>query len=183
MKKPLDKFFDKLTYHLCLFAGVLFCIIVIVLLANIILRSAFNSGITGQYEIVQFGIMTCIGLGMSRTAYAHRHIHVDLITNHFGWRLKSFILFLGRILCTVTYGFAAYLFIAKINDATKYFKVTDLYHIPYQYIYWIFLVLLAISAVVFLWQTIIYLIGIFVNFDKADPKPVAAETADVTEGA
>ena len=165
MKKTLDNIFDKLTYYLCLFAGVLFCLIVIVLLANIILRSAFNSGIMGQYEIVQYGIMICIGLGMARTAYTHRHI----------------ILFLGRVLCTATYAFAAYLFIAKINDATKYFKVTDLYHIPFQYIYWIFLVLLALSALVFLYQTIVYLAGIFVNYDEETPKPAAAETVDVTE--
>jgi len=183
LKKTLDKIFDKLTYYLCLFAGVLFCCIVVVLLANIILRSAFRSGITGQYEIVQYGIMICIGLGMARTAYSHRHIHVDLITNHFGWRLKSFVLFLGRILCTVTYGFAAYLFIDKIKDATKYFKITDLYHIPFQYIYWIFLVLLALSALVFLYQTIVYFVGIFVNHDKDDSKPAAVETVDAPEGA
>ena len=181
MKKTLDNIFDKLTYYLCLFAGILFCLIVIVLLANIILRSAFNSGIMGQYEIVQYGIMICIGLGMARTAVTHRHIHVNLITSHFGWRLRSFVLFLGRILCTATYAFAAYLFIAKINDATKYFKVTDLYHIPFQYIYWIFLALLALSALVFLYQTIVYFAGIFVNYDEEAPKPAAAETVDVTE--
>ena len=183
MKKTLDKVFDKLTYYLCLFAGVLFCCIVVVLLVNIILRSAFRSGITGQYEIVQYGIMICIGLGLSRTTYAHRHIHVDLITSRFGWRLRSFILFLGRVICTGTYAFTTYQFIDKANTAAKYFSITDLYHIPFQYIYWIFLVILAVTTLVFLYQTIVYLVGIFVNYDKGDSKPEAVEPVEAPEGA
>jgi len=177
LKKALDKAVDKLTLGLSIVAGVLFILIVIILLINIILRSAFDSGITGQYEIVQYGIMICVGLGLSRTTFANRHIHVDLIVNHFSWRIKSAVEFIGRLICTATYGFATFLFIETADNAAKYFKVTDLYHIPFQYIYWVFFVILAITTLVFLYQTIVYFVGMFVNYEDA-PAPEAVEEAD-----
>ena len=183
MKKTLDKVFDKLTYGLAIFAAVLFCLIIIVLLVNIILRTAFDSGITGQYEIVQYGIMICVGIGMARTTFTNRHIHVDLLTSRMGWRFRSFLEFFGRLLCTAAYAVSTYLFVDIAAQAAKYHKITDLYRIPFQYIYWVFLVILAFCTLVWLYQTIVYLAGIFVNYDKDDPKSAGIENSDAAEGA
>lgn len=183
MKKTLDKIFDKITYGLAIFAAVLFCLIIIVLLINIILRSAFNSGITGQYEIVQYGIMICVGIGVARTTFTNRHIHVNLLTSHMGWRLNSFIQFFGRVLCTGVYAVTTYLYKDVAAQAAKYNKITDLYRIPFEYIYWVFLVILAFCTLVWLYQTVVYLVGIFVDYSKDDPKTADIENSDSAEGA
>ena len=178
MKKTLDRVVDRVTLVLTIISAVMFACIIIVLLLNIILRSAFSSGIYGQYEIVQYGIMTCVGLGVSRTTYTNRHIHVNLLVDKLkSWRLKSAILFFGRLICTVTYGFATYPFIATAQNAAKYFKITDLYHIPFQIVYWVFFVILVITTLVFFYQMCVYFVGIFTNYEEAEK----AEIADMAD--
>ena len=177
MRKAMDKAVDRITLILAIVSAIMFTFIIIVLLLNIVLRSAFNSGITGQYEIVQYGIMICVGLGVARTTYADRHIHVNLLVDKMGWRAQSIVKFFGRVICTLTYGFATYPFIETAKSAAKYFKITDLYHIPFQYIYWIFFVMLIITSLVFLYQTCVYFVGIFVNFEERDKAAADALSA------
>ena len=156
MKKTLDRVVDRVTLVLTIISAVMFACIIIVLLLNIILRSAFSS-------------MTCVGLGVSRTTYTNRHIHVNLLVDKLkSWRLKSAILFFGRLICTVTYGFATYPFIATAKNAAKYFKITDLYHIPFQIVYWVFFVILVITTLVFFYQMCVYFVGIFTNYEEAE---------------
>ena len=175
MKKTLDRVVDRVTLILTIISAIMFACIIIVLLLNIILRSAFNSGVYGQYEIVQYGIMTCVGLGVSRTTYTNRHIHVNLLVDKIkNWRVRSFILFIGRLICTATYGFATYPFIATANNAAKYFKITDLYHIPFQIVYWVFFVMLVITTLVFFYQMCVYFSGIFVNYDELEKAEIAS---------
>jgi len=176
VKKTLDRIVDRVTLVLAIFSAVMFACIIVVLLLNIILRSAFNSGVFGQYEIVQYGIMSCVGLGVSRTTYTNRHIHVNLLVDKLNWRARSAVEFIGRAICTVTYGFATYPFIATAKNAARYFKITDLYHIPFQYVYWVFFVILVITTLVFFYQMCVYFAGIFVNYDELEKSEISGMT-------
>jgi hypothetical protein len=72
MKKALD----KLSSGLLRFSSVVFFLVAVVMVVNILLRAILNTPIGGTIEIVQYGMLICIVLALSRTGFEGRHIRV-----------------------------------------------------------------------------------------------------------
>lgn len=178
MKQKLDKVFDKGTYILTLIAALLFLCIAAVLLINIILRAVFSSGVYGQYEIVQYGIMVCMAIGVSRTTYADKHIHVNMLTKRMNWRVRAILGFLARLLCTTMCVLGIYPFLNAAKKAEATYRTTDIFRFPLQYVYYVLFALLLLTAIVFFYQMCVCFAGIFVNHEEKDSETVSLTGSD-----
>ncbi|QGU00408.1 hypothetical protein SYNTR_1814 [Candidatus Syntrophocurvum alkaliphilum] len=76
-----ENFFTKITKGMDLIAGVCVFIIMVVVVANIILRSTINQPILGTYEIVSYLTATAIALSLAYCAIQNGHIAIDYIVN------------------------------------------------------------------------------------------------------
>ena len=156
-----------------------FVIVIIVVMWNIIGRAAFNAPYAKSYEVVQYGVMACVLLGLTRTTSTDGHISVTLLTEKLPWRIKNFILGFGRLVSVAIYGCVAWLYITAIPEDIARNRMTGLFKIPFQYIDWMFVIFLAICALIFLYQAVVYFAKMCA---KTDPDAVslsdAADAAD-----
>ncbi len=142
-------------------------IVILIVLYNVISRGIFDSPYAKAYEVVQYGALGCVLLGLTRTTYNRGHIQVSLLIDKFHWRVRDFFNGCGRLLNGAIYLFAAYLFIKDMPVKAAQRKVTDLFRIPMQWIDLLFVIFLTIAALIFFWQAIEYFVGIC---GKKDPQ-------------
>ena len=165
--KKIDRILDEVTKILCIIGAVGISIVILIVLYNVIARGIFNRPYAKAYEVVQYGALACVLLGLTRTTYNRGHIQVSLLIDKFPWRLRDFFNGLGRLLNGAIYLFAAWLFIKDMPVKVAQRKVTDLFRIPMQWIDLLFVFFLTIAALIFFWQFIEYIVGIC---GKSDPQ-------------
>lgn len=174
--KKIDRILDKVTEVLCIIGAVGISIVILIVLYNVIARGIFERPYAKAYEVVQYGALACVLLGLTRTTYNRGHIQVSLLIDKFPWRLRDFFNGLGKLLNGCIYLFAAYLFVKDVPVKIAQRKVTDLFRIPMQYIDWLFVIFLTIAALIFIWQTIEYFVGMCGKEDpqKREEPPIEA---------
>ena len=70
---------------------------------EVVLRTVFNTGWGGSYEISIMALIWCAFIGVSLGIKENVHIGVDLLVNKFPPKLKQFFLYLS-IACCLTFG-------------------------------------------------------------------------------
>lgn len=80
--KGITSIMDKL-------AGLCFFSVMLLIVANIILRTVFNQPILGTYELVGFLTAMGVALALAHCAFQDGHISVSFIMEHFPRKLQS----------------------------------------------------------------------------------------------
>jgi len=70
---------------------------------EVILRSVFNTGWSGSYEITIMALIWCTFIGVSLGIKENVHIGVDLLINKFPPKVKQLFVYLS-IACCITFG-------------------------------------------------------------------------------
>lgn len=173
--KKIDKILDKCTSALSFIGAIGLALVILVVLYNVIGRGVFNRPYARSYEVVQYGALACVLLGLTRTTYTNGHIQVTLLIDAFNWRIREFFDGLGRLLNACIYLFASWLFLKDMPVKQAQHKLTDLFHIPMQYIEVLFVILLAVAAIIFVYQAV----QRFINMcGKSDPRKVDAPSSN-----
>ena len=180
--KKIDRILDKVTEALCIIGSIGLAIVILIVLYNVIARGIFERPYAKSYEVVQYGALACVLLGLTRTTYNRGHIQVSLVIDKFPWRVRDFFNALGRLLNGCIYLFAAWLFIKDMPVKAAQRKVTDLFRIPMQWIDLLFVIFLTIAALIFIWQTIEFIVGICGKNDPQLPPEPPIEGIDSFTG-
>lgn len=132
MMKKLIQIWDKLEVILIV---ILISIASYLSFQEVILRSVFNTGWGGSYEITIMALIWCAFIGVSLGVKENVHIGVDLLVNKFPPKIKKTLVYLS-ILCCIAFGlviaFQGYHFTAFI--AKSHLLSRDL-RIPMQWAY------------------------------------------------
>ncbi len=80
--KKVSSIFDKM-------AGVFIFSVMLLIVANIILRTVFNKPILGTYELVGFLTAMGVGLALANCALQNGHIAVGFIMDRFSRKIQS----------------------------------------------------------------------------------------------
>lgn len=130
----------------------MFGIIVLVVLANIISRSAFSRPIAGTIEIVQYGMLFCVGMVMCRSGYEERHICINILIDKYPARIREVFIALGKLFGTAVFAVVAVLFAREVPEALSSGSVTDSFRIPFEYVYVMMTICFVTGALIFLYQ-------------------------------
>ena len=160
----LKKISDKLTMVVTVLCGVVITAIVLIIIAHIILR-AFNKPIKGQNEMVQYLTMTMAVLMLSRTCLEDKHIYVSVFTDHIPHTLRMIIYAVGRFIGAAAVAAMSVKFIQNLpqNAARK----SEVLRVPFTLLHSIMAIGLAVAALMFVVQGILYLMSI--KNSKQDP--------------
>lgn len=148
----INKAINKITSGFTIISAVIFLIIVLVVIANIVGRAVFNSPINGTVEIVQYGMLFCVGIVMCRSGYEERHITVTVLIDHYPVRIRALFVALGKLISTVVFGMITILFARQIPQALLSGKVTDTFRISFEYVYLMMVICFATGALIFFFQ-------------------------------
>ena len=135
-------------------ASALFVIVLLFIIANVLGRRVFDVPLKPTMEIVQYGMLTAVCLALSKTTLLKRHIAVTVLLDKFPRKVRDVIQAIEWLGCAIVFGVLSYSFVARIKTAIAMGKKTDLLKIPYQYLYLIMTILIAISALIFLYLAV-----------------------------
>lgn len=114
----LTKTLKKLSMILDKLAGLCFACVMLLIVANIIARTAFNHPILGTYELVGFLTAMGIGFALAQCSLKDGHIAVGFIVERFSPRTQSAIAIFVHAISFV-FMFAAGWFLIHYGLATK----------------------------------------------------------------
>ena len=82
-------------------ASTILIILVLLIVADVILRYFFGKGIPGSYELTEYMFGLIVFLGLAYTQIEGRHVFVDLVIKRFPPRMRKILGFLSQILVTL----------------------------------------------------------------------------------
>lgn len=91
----LNRYFVLILKHLAIW---ILTFMMLLTAVDVCLRYAFNSPITGSFELVEFMMALIVPFSIVFCAREKAHIHVDILLEHLPRKVKSFIIFTGNIL-------------------------------------------------------------------------------------
>lgn len=72
-------------------AGVFVILVMLMVVANVLLRAAFNSPLKGTFEIVSLLTAVAVALGLAQCALAKGHIAVEFILKYLPKKIQGFV--------------------------------------------------------------------------------------------
>jgi len=149
----VKKIFDKLTMFITCICGFVIAGIVLVIISNIVMR-AFGKPIKGSTEMVQYLTMTMAVLMLCRTCFDDKHIYVSVFTDHMPRVPRLIIYGIGRLISSAIIAIMAYKCVQSMaNNLTR---TTEILKIPYNLLLTVMTIGLALAAVMFFVQGLLY---------------------------
>ena len=121
--ESLRRRYGALLYLCGLAAGVLLFAVMLLVVANVVMRYAFNQPVTGTLELTESALPLIIFFSLALTQAHGGHIKVVLLTQHLSPRLGRAAKVLAMIAGFVLFAWAAY---AGWNMAAKSFAIGEL---------------------------------------------------------
>jgi C4-dicarboxylate transporter DctQ subunit len=103
---------------------------------EVILRSVFNTGWSGSYEITIMALIWCSFIGVSLGIKENVHIGVDLLVNKFPPKLKMLFIYLSIACCLVFGIIIAYQGYQFAQFITRSHLLSRDLRIPMEWAYW-----------------------------------------------
>ncbi len=135
--------------------GILMCIVVGLVVANIILRTLFNSPIKGTVEYVQYLVLFIAVMVIGRTCFQDKHIYVTILTEKIPYKARMIIYAVGRFLCAAVLCLMSYQMYKNIPENMK--RVTETIKLPYYLVFVVMGIGMALAALSFVLQGSFYL--------------------------
>ncbi|MBJ3778037.1 TRAP transporter small permease subunit [Acuticoccus mangrovi] len=88
------------------FAGIVTFLMMLLVVANVLLRSIADAPIDGTLELTQSALVILIFLSLALTQYEGGHIHVVILTQRLPARLRTAVRFLAMVLGLVFFAWA-----------------------------------------------------------------------------
>jgi len=157
------------------FAGlsmVALVVMLVVTLADVILRFVFNSPITGATEIARM-MMVCMIATLAAVLFEKRHIRVDFVVDKFGRKGQLAFDTVGYLLSAAVCGLMSY---QGFLDTLRRYRGNHVYSLL-MFPTWPFYLLYAVATGIFAICVIICLIDNFCNKDLYKNKPTGEDVS------
>ncbi|MCL1828761.1 MAG: TRAP transporter small permease [Oscillospiraceae bacterium] len=162
----IHKTLDRFTAAVAKLSSVVLIVVALFTLVNIISRAVFNTSVSGAIEVVQYGMMICVGLILCRTGFNKRHIAVTILIDKFPARLAGSFRAVTTLITTVVFGYVSYYFFKEIGEMAEGGRVSEILHFPYWTMYLIMAICFLMATVIFIYLTVTWCIGLFAPPEK-----------------
>ena len=149
----------KIIYFLSRIAGYLATgvlgLLMILTVANVILRDFFDKPIMGTPELSEFMMVLVVFLALAWCAITRKHVRVELFTSRFSTRVQAILIVVTLLL---TLGVFVIITWQSALESTNVYDTTSLLRIPTTPFYWIMTVglgLFCLSIVALIIENII----------------------------
>lgn len=157
--QKVRKMIDKCTSALVMISGIVFVAIILLVLVSIIKRALFGAPIRGTVEIVQFGVMFCIAAALPKTTLLERHTRVTMLIDAMPATARKIINIFVKLAGLGVFGLLVYRLFIEVQNAAAKHRVTEIFKIPFSFVYGVLLVSVTITALVVLYQMIYSAVG------------------------
>lgn len=151
----IHKIYDKISMLLIWVCGVLICGVVVLVIANIIMRTLFNAPIKGTVEYVQYLVLFIAVMVIGRTCFEDKHIYITILTERLPEKPRRIIYAIGRFICTVVLALMCYQMYKNIPANMK--RVTETIKLPYYLVFVFMGIGMTLAAISFALQGYFYL--------------------------
>ncbi|NLO96693.1 MAG: TRAP transporter small permease [Peptococcaceae bacterium] len=137
-------------------ASVFLTVIMLLIIANIVMRRFFNAPIFGSTELVRYFSLAAASFALAQNEWFEGNIKMTLFLELVSEKLRKIILFIGSIICTAAFSYISYLLVGQA--IAKYVKndVSTELNIP-------IFIMAGILALGFIFLTISLLLKTIVN--------------------
>jgi TRAP-type C4-dicarboxylate transport system permease small subunit len=170
--QKLFKVCDRITLIFIRISTLIIIFLVLVMVANIISRSLFNAPISGTVEIVEFGMLVCIALAVSRTGLKGRHIYVSVVQDALPRKAKAVLKCFCMLISAVVFGSLTVRFLQMLPPAVTSGRVTDVLRMPYWYVYVVLIIAMILGCLTFLYQAVLAMIPFFQKEEMRRNNPI-----------
>lgn len=153
----IHKIYDKISMLLIWICGILICVVVGLVIANIVTRTVFSAPIKGTVECVQYLVLFIAVMVIGRTCFEDKHIYVTILTQKIPEKARNIIYAVGRFICAAVLILMAYQMYLNVPQTLK--RVTETIKIPYYLIYVVMGTGMVLAALSFVLQGGFYLAG------------------------
>ncbi len=112
-------------------------IMMLLVTADVLLRSLFNYPIPGSYELVQFMLLSVIFLGLAHTEAQGNHLAVDFVYKKLSEKTQNFITMTGHFMCLAVFSIITWQSIVGGLANKKMGEVSGILSIPLFPFYWV----------------------------------------------
>ena len=116
-------------------------LLMVLTVANVILRDLFNAPIKGTPELSEFMMVIVIFLALAWCAVTRKHVMVDLIVSRFPSRVQAIV---DSITLFATLGIFVIITWQSFLESMAVYDTTSLLRLPHAPFYWIMTVGLAV---------------------------------------
>jgi len=116
-------------------------LLMVLTVANVILRDVFNKPIRGTPELSEFMMVIVIFLALAWCAVTRKHVRVDLIVSRFPSRVQAIV---DSITLFATLGIFVIITWRSFLESMAVYDTTSLLRLPHAPFYWIMTVGLAV---------------------------------------
>lgn len=95
------KWIDTLTNLMNRFAAGILFVMMLLTMADVVLRKVFSKGILGALELTEFMMVGLVFFALARVELLDRNISVDLVVQHMSQRTRMMIEMITRLICFV----------------------------------------------------------------------------------
>ena len=151
----MNKAFERAARYFGLAAAAFLIVMMMVTVADVVLRSLFNIPVFGTFDIVELMMVATIFLAVPATYLREEHIVIDVIDHVAPKRLVDVLRWIGGVLTFVYLAVMGWRMIEPARDKIDFGDVTLDLGIP-KYIHWIPILLgtfcSAIAVAAILWR-------------------------------
>ena len=136
---------DSITMIFTRISSVILMLLILMMVVNVVGRKLFNAPISGAVELVEYGMLTCMALAISRTGFEDRQLSVTIIQELMPVKMRAIFKCICNIIAAVVFGRLIFRFIEILPESMTSGRVSDVLYIPYYLVH--FLLILAMLLV------------------------------------
>ncbi|MBR2880313.1 MAG: TRAP transporter small permease, partial [Oscillospiraceae bacterium] len=116
---------DRLTMFFTRISSVVLLILIIIMVVNVIGRRLFNAPISGTIELVEYGMLVCIALAISRTGFEGRQLSVTMVQELLPAKARAIVKCICNAVAGALFGSLIFKFISVLPSAISSGRVSD----------------------------------------------------------
>lgn len=161
MIKKIDKCLSAFTYALGILSGVGVIVIMLLTVADVIMRRVLLTSIIGSYEIVERLLLISVFGTFALAQTSRSHVHVTLLVSRLPKALGMAVFGVLGLLSTFAAGFCGYALIQQGIESFNLKTTTAVLQWPLYPFFYIAAFFTFVLAITILWDSVKSFIGIF----------------------
>ena len=165
MKKNAENIVDTITMIMMRVSSVILILLVILTVVNVVGRKLFNSPISGTVELIEYGMLTCIALAISRTGFEGRHLSITLLHEMMPKKAAAVLACICQIIAGLLFLLLSGSYIKELPNAVTNGRVSDVLRMPYSWVAFLLVFAMVIVTITFFYRAFL---AIYTGFFKRE---------------
>lgn len=154
---------DSITMVFTRISSVILMLLILMMVVNVVGRKLFNAPISGAVELVEYGMLTCMALAISRTGFEDRQLSVTIIQEMMPAKVRAVFKCVCNIIAGIVFGSLIFRFIEILPESMASGRVSDVLYIPYYLVHLLLILAMILVALSFFYQAALAIYKAFVE--------------------